>query len=114
MAEHVCLWGATNGYVDCAGGHEYLRDFAFCEIHADCIESMADDEVADHVRSLVATLDYRGEWPRTSLIDSPEAWAARLFADELCPECGGDVEDHDIIEFIGGWFARCKAEVAVR
>jgi hypothetical protein len=112
MSDHVCLWGATNGYVDCAGGHEYLRDFAFCEVHADCVESMDDDEATRHVRSLVDTLDHRGEWPRTSLIDSPETWAKHQFEYENCAECGGGADDHDIIEFIGGWFARCKTAVA--
>lgn len=28
--------------------------------------------------------------------------------DSYCDECGGDAEDHDAVEFMGNWFARCK------
>ena len=41
---------------------------------------------------------------------SPEQWLEELFEFEYCAECGGDVEDHDAIVFMGNWFARCKNE----
>ena len=35
-------------------------------------------------------------------------WAEQQFEFEYCAKCGGDAEDHDIIPFMGHWFARCK------
>ena len=37
-----------------------------------------------------------------------DEWAAELFEWEFCNECGGDVEDHDPLVFMGNWFAKCK------
>ena len=35
-------------------------------------------------------------------------WVNQLFEFEYCSECGGDIKDHIVIEFMGNWFARCK------
>jgi len=40
-----------------------------------------------------------------------QEWADDLFSHEYCAECGGDKEDHDIINFCGNWFAKCKYNV---
>ena len=40
--------------------------------------------------------------------ETAEEWGKRLFEFSYCEECGGDYEDHDIIPFLGNWFARCK------
>lgn len=37
-----------------------------------------------------------------------EEWAEEFFRFSYCEECGKDKEDHDIIPFLGHWFARCK------
>jgi hypothetical protein len=34
-------------------------------------------------------------------------WVARLFEDEYCAECFGDVEDHEPWVVMGHWFAHC-------
>ena len=39
-------------------------------------------------------------------------WATKLFEDENCCECGGDVEDHEPWIVLGNWFAHCKAPCA--
>ena len=36
-------------------------------------------------------------------------WATELFQFSYCEECGKDKEDHDIIPFLGHWFARCRS-----
>lgn len=40
--------------------------------------------------------------------ETAEQWAERMFEFEVCSECGKDKQDHDIIPFMGNWFARCK------
>jgi hypothetical protein len=42
--------------------------------------------------------------------EPPDEWLRRLFEYELCPECGGDAEDHEVclVPGIGTYFARCK------
>ena len=42
--------------------------------------------------------------------ETAEEWAERFFEFEKCDACGKDREDHDIIPFVGHWFARCKTE----
>lgn len=40
---------------------------------------------------------------------TPEQWAKELFEFEYCGECGGDAEDHDILQNgLGGYFAKCR------
>ncbi len=41
--------------------------------------------------------------------ESPESWLEELFEFEVCEECGGDVEDHEVcvVPGIGTYFARC-------
>jgi len=41
--------------------------------------------------------------------ETPEQWLADLFEFEFCPECGGDVEDHEVrlVPGMGTYFARC-------
>ena len=35
-------------------------------------------------------------------------WAEELFECENCAECGKGANDHDILNFLGNWFARCQ------
>lgn len=44
----------------------------------------------------------------SNLNQDPQEWAEELFEYEYCGECGGDAKDHDIIPFLGNWFARCR------
>jgi len=37
-----------------------------------------------------------------------DEWASQLFEFDNCNECHKGKENHDIIEFMGNWFARCK------
>lgn len=39
-----------------------------------------------------------------------EEWAWDHFECESCPECGGDIDDHDYTLVLGHWFAKCKYE----
>jgi hypothetical protein len=41
-----------------------------------------------------------------------EDFASRLFYDEYCAECLGDVEDHEPWVVMGNWFAHCKQPLA--
>lgn len=41
--------------------------------------------------------------------ETAKEWADNMFRYEYCQECGKDQEDHDIIPFMGNWFARCKS-----
>jgi hypothetical protein len=41
-------------------------------------------------------------------LDNPAEWLAKQFECELCPECGGDAQDHDVIPILGNWFAQCR------
>lgn len=43
--------------------------------------------------------------------ETPQEWLDNLFEFELCSECGKDKEDHEVILFLGNYFARCKGEV---
>lgn len=43
----------------------------------------------------------------SNLTTSPELWLERQFEFEFCPDCGGDVEHHTAVPFLGNWFARC-------
>ena len=56
LVRGFCLWGATNAYVDCAGESSPFRGFYFCEIHADCLDSMDDEEGSYKIRSLRDTV----------------------------------------------------------
>jgi hypothetical protein len=49
-----------------------------------------------------------------NLEQDPQEWARELFEHELCAECGGDVEHHDIVAVNGNWFAQCKPMRTVR
>jgi len=40
----------------------------------------------------------------------PQQWLKEQFECEYCAECGGDVEDHDAVPFLGNWFAFCKTK----
>lgn len=46
---------------------------------------------------------------------SPETWLEELFEFELCAECGGDAEDHEvcIVPGIGTYFARCRPSAPI-
>jgi hypothetical protein len=63
----------------------------------------------------VSTSPRRSDLPeRVSRTIAPDAmtgdeFLADLFEFELCDECMGDAEDHDAVEFMGNWFARCRA-----
>ena len=37
-----------------------------------------------------------------------DEWATELFEFENCSECHRGKEGHDIVEFMGNWFAKCK------
>lgn len=43
----------------------------------------------------------------SNLHESPKKWLARLFEFNYCEECGGDVQHHTAVPFMGNWFARC-------
>jgi hypothetical protein len=40
--------------------------------------------------------------------ETAEEWATREFEFDDCEECGRGAEGHDIVPFLGNWFARCK------
>ena len=39
---------------------------------------------------------------------SAEEWLDMMFEFENCSECGKGKENHDVIVFLGNFFARCK------
>lgn len=43
-----------------------------------------------------------------------DTWLAELFEYEYCEECHGDTRDHDVIDVMGNWFARCKPDARCR
>lgn len=56
MSVMRCLWGATNGGVDCGHGpgDRAVRGALFCEIHAECVEEDPDIDVETIRLSLVS------------------------------------------------------------
>ncbi len=62
------------------------------------------DEAAAFTSSEVTSLDHADASGRTA-----EEFMAELFEYELCDECGGDADEHDIcMGPFGLWFARCR------
>lgn len=46
----------------------------------------------------------------SNLTTDPQEWLEQLFEYHYCDECGGDVEDHIAVLFMGNYFALCKEE----
>lgn len=72
--------------------------------------SLIKDADGDQVAKVLEVIAVAKGGPVMLHGETAEQWADRMFEFETCSDCGKDKEDHDIIEFMGSWFARCKSK----